>query len=136
MILTFHTQSLPGGKNGGSVMLPAYYLEEEYSITALHIHADKAPGRVAKFGVYQDGVSIVSNKTIRTWNQLTGVENTGADDKTVELSADTNSEEYIDDLNSETIGGGTWITCTCEDSGDGKDFTVVLDVSPVDETQD
>jgi hypothetical protein len=134
MILTFHTQSLPGGKNGGSVMLPAYYLVGDYEVNSVHIHASTAPKRDAQFRLLADGVSIIENRTVRTWNPTTGVETTGADRDYVELSADKESEEYLDNFDVKTISG--WITCNCKDSGDGKDFTVVLDVSPLDEAQE
>ena len=133
-IYTFHIHETSG--NEIRMAPSAYYMDAEYDKVAVRIYAEKAPTRDAKINIFDDGVSIFSNRTNRAWNRTTGVEITGADAYEAILPANQNSEEIAEDFNEDVIEEGSWVWCNLVDAGEGKNFTVQLELHQVskDET--
>ena len=129
-ILIFHYHDTAGNEKR---MAPAYYMDAEYDKVAVRIYAETAPLRDAIFNIYNDGVSIFSNRTSRAWDISTGEEITGAADTNVCLAAGDNSDEMADDFNNITIEEGSFVYCNLIDTGGGKNFTVQLELSPLSE---
>ncbi len=130
-LLIFHYHDTSG--NEARMAPSAYYMDGEYDKVAVRIYAERAPIRDAKIDIFDDGVSIFSNRVNRAWNQTTGVEITG--DATTEaiLPSGQNSEDMAEDFTADLIEEGSWVYCNLVDSGDGYNFTVQLELSPVSE---
>lgn len=131
LILTFHTHRDAGDK---ARMSPsAYFMDTDYVPVAVRIYAEIAPLRDAKFDIFDDGVSIFSNKVNRAWNLATGVEITGTADTTVGLAPNQSCEEMAEVFTGDTISEDSWIYCNLVDAGGGENFTVQLELSPLTE---
>ncbi len=129
MLLNFHFHDTASK----GVMLPAFYMDGDYSKVAVRIYADTVPVRDAKFDIFDDGVSIFQNRTIKKYNISSGVDETGADSTSIYLPAGAKSDELADVFNSEVIQEGSWLTGEVVDAGSGKNFTVQLELSQVSE---
>ena len=126
------------GTSGNEVrMAPsAYYMDAEYDKVAVRIYSEDAPLRDAKFNIYNDGVSIFSNRTNKAYNVTTGVDITGADVYEAILPAGQNSEEIAEDFNDSVIAEGSWVWCDLVDAGGGNNFTVQLELHQVSEDEE
>ena len=113
----------------------AYYMDAEYDKVSVRIYAETAPLRDAKFDIFDDGVSIFSNRTNRAVNATTGVDITGAANTNAVLVAGQNSEEIAGDFNDNIIEEGSWVYCNMVDSGGGKNFTVQLELHQTSEDE-
>ncbi len=132
-LLVFHYHETSG--NEVRMAPSAYYMDAEYDKVSVRIYAEDAPTRDAKINIFDDGVSIFSNRTNRAWNRTTGVEITGADAYEAILPANQNSEEIAEDFNEDVIGEGSWVWCNLVDDGGGKNFTVQLELHQVSEDE-
>lgn len=132
-LLIFHVHETSG--NQVRMAPSGYYMDGEYDKVGVRIYAENAPIRDAKIDIFDDGVSIFSNRTNRAWNRTTGVEITG--DATTEaiLPVNQNSEEIAEDFTSEPIAEGSWVYCDLVDAGGGKNFTVQLELHQVSEDE-
>ena len=130
-LLVFHIHETSG--NRVRMAPSAYYIEADYELVAARIYTETAPKSEAKFDIYDDGVSIFSNRVNRAWNITTGVEITGVADTTISLAPGQGSEELAENFNTETIDKGSWVYCDMVDGGGGKNFTVQLELSPLPE---
>ncbi len=130
-ILRFHCHETSG--NTVRLAPSAYYMDADYDKVAVRLYAEKAPLRDAKFNIYDDGVSIFSNQTFKKYNYSSGVDETGADKYEVSLPKGQNSEEIAETFNSTQIEEGSWVWCNMVDAGDGKNFTVQLELHQVSE---
>jgi hypothetical protein len=74
---------------------PAYYIEQDYSPTALRIHTEVAPGGDLQVNIFDDGVSILRSST----TMLTNIK---LEDPYIEFGTPTGTFRT-----SETITGGT-----------------------------
>lgn len=122
-------------KGGDTMMLPAYYLEADYSVKAVRIHAETAPGDDdALFEIYDDGVSIMEDHDYRYTTYITNTA-TYSGDTTIHLSKDATEDTMAEDfvLDSE-IEAGSWITCYMTQSGGNpKNVTVQLELERLSE---
>lgn len=132
-ILTFHLHDTAG--NTTRMSPSAYYIEGAYEPVAVRIYAEQAPTSEATFDIFDDGVSIFSNKVTRSWNRTTGVEITGQADTTIGLAPGQQSEELAENFNGDSIDQGSWVSCNLVTGGGGKNFTVQLDLLPVSEEE-
>ena len=132
-LLIFHHHDTAG--NNVRMAPSAYYIDGEYDKVAVRIYAGTAPVRDAEIDIFDDGVSIFSNRTSRTWNITTGVETTGADATEAILPAGENSEELAEDFTNSVIEKGSWLHCNLVDAGGGKDFTVQVELHQVSEDE-
>jgi hypothetical protein len=120
------------------IMLPAYYLENEYEPVAVRIHADSAPKvEAATIDIFDDGVSIFndheadSNNLSFNYlyqhvpNTTVGIE----PEETDELMA----EDFRDDL---TLEAGSWITCKMYSDGGARNVTVILELNKITESDE
>jgi hypothetical protein len=128
-ILTFHSEQHGAGRFGA-----AYYLESAYSPEAVRIHAEVAPNSDAEFEILKDGVSIMNNRDfIRrdSYGRITS--NTTS--TTVVLTKGETSAESADDFINQTLDAESWITCKLVDHGGGRNFTIQLELSEVEEDE-
>ena len=110
-----------------------YYIDGEYEKIAVRVYAREAPIRDAKIGIFDDGVSIFSNRTpLETGDPATGVQTVVLSTEAV-LAAGENSEEIAEDFNDNIIEDGSWVYCNLVDAGGGSDFTVQLELHQVSE---
>lgn len=126
--LTFHLHGTTGNE---AVMLPAYYIDGDYDKVAVRIYAEKAPTRDAKFDIYVDGVSIFESRGVVAADSF-DILGTVNDYTYCQLTANNTTEEMAEDFTDDTLSEGEWITCYCKDAGGGKDFTIQLELSPVE----
>lgn len=133
-LLIFHIHETSG--NEARMAPSGYYIDGEYDKVGVRLYAEKAPLRDAKFDIFDDGVSIFSNQTHRTWNRTTGVETTKADVTAVGLPAGENAEEIAEDFNDTPIEEGSWVYCNMVDAGGGRNFTVQLELHQVSEDEE
>ena len=124
-ILTFHTKDAVGNN---ARIGPTYYMDADYVPIAARLYAETAPKRDAELDIFDDGVSIFPNRTPTQHNATTGVDITGAAKTTIVLSEGQNGESFAGDFNDNPIEEGSWVHCEIVQSGDGKNFTVQLDV--------
>jgi len=131
-LLTFHTHETT--RDGR--MAPAYYMDAEYAKVAVRIYAEDAPYSDAKFDIFDDGVSIFSNRTNRAVNATSGVDITGDADTNAVLTAGQQSEEMAEDFNDNIIEEGSWVYCSLVNTGGGRNFTVQLELHPTSEGEE
>jgi len=124
-ILTFHTKDAVGNN---ARIGPTYYIEGDYSPLAVRVHAENAPVSDAKIDIFDDGVSIFSNRTSTAHHQTTGADITGDAVTAAVLAEGENSDEIAEDFNDNPIKEGSWVYCEVVDSGGGKNFTVHLEM--------
>jgi len=127
-LLVFHLHGHAG--NGTRLSPSAYYLEADYSKVAVRIYAETAPDTDAKFDIFTDGVSIFTEDTGQTLNKTTGEISSWSLGSTVILPAGSNSEEDAENFNDNELTAGSWIYCEAADTGNGRDFTVILELEP------
>ena len=132
-LLTFHYHDTSG--NEARMAPSAYYMDGEYDKVAVRIYAEKAPIWDAKINIFDDGVSIFSNRTSKAYNVTSGVDITGADAYEVILPAGENSEEIAEDFTTDLIEDGSWVYCNLVDAGGGYNFTVQLELHQVSEDE-
>lgn len=132
-VISFHLHGTSGNE---AYMLPTFWVDADYEKVGVRILAETAPVRDAKINIYDDGASIFSNRTNRSWNLTTGVEITPSTDTEAVLPANQNTEEIADDFNNNIIEKGSRLTCKLVDSGGGKDFTVQLELRQTSEDEE
>ena len=132
-LLIFHLHETSG--NEARMAPSAYYIDGEYDKVSVRIYAETAPLRDAKFDIFDDGVSIFSNRTNRAWDITTGLEITGKVTTEAILPANQNSEEMAEDFNDALIEEGSWVYCNLVDAGGGRNFTVQLELHQVSEDE-
>ena len=130
-LLTFHIHETSG--NEVRMAPSAYYLDGEYDKVAVRIYAEKAPVRDAQIDIFDDGVSIFSNRTSKAYNPTSGEDITGEATTTVTLPVGENSEEIAENFTTDLIKEGSWVYCNLVDSGGGYNFTVQLELSQMSE---
>ncbi len=132
-ILTWSCKRCEGNP---TVLLPAYFLEGDYTPTAVRIYADTAPDvEDAEFEIYDDGVSSMNDKD---YNYSTYAANTATYSGTYEihLPKGENIDEMAEDFNNTSIEKGSWITCAIRKDGGGKNFTVQLELEKLSESDE
>ena len=107
---------------------PTYYMDADYEPLAVRLHAETAPGREAEFDIFDDGVSIFENRKSTKINTTTGVRTVVSDKTTAVLGEDESSSDIAGNLLESTIEEGSWVHCNLVDTGDGKNFTVQLEL--------
>ena len=129
--ISFHVES------GSQVtMLPAHYIEADYTLVAARIHTEKAPSvEDAEFDIYADGVSIFSNRT-PTPTPAPGTEAVLTSTTSIALTKDNTDEVFTADFNQDNLDAGTWLTCKLLKGGGGRNFTVQLDLIRISETDE
>jgi len=131
-ILVFHSKDNTEDRIG-----PTYYMDAEYDKVAVRIYAETAPARDAKIDIYDDGVSIFADRSSSTLDSDSTpgypVFTAGTAKTYAVLPEGQNSEDIADDFNSTLIEEGSWVYCELEDSGEGENFTVQLELHPVSE---
>ena len=108
-------------------------IEADYIKVAARIYAETAPLRDAKFDIFNNGVSIFSNRTTKAYNITTGADISGDDDTTIALTAGENSEEVAENFTDTPIAKDSWIYCNLVNAGSGRNFTVQLELRPLSE---
>lgn len=121
--LSFHIES------GSSVMmLPAHYVDADYTYVAARVYAERAPSvEDAEFDIYSDGVTIFNNRTPIPV-PAPGREAILTSRTTISLRKGDNGADYTDDFSSSILESGKWLTCKLVKGGGGKNFTVQLDL--------
>ena len=118
-------------------MGPAYFIEADYTPTTVRIHAEKAPTNgAAEFDIFDDGVSIFDNRAniIRALPSEKGPTTSQETLTTVVLSEGDSVEETAEDFANElVIEHDSWVTCELSQSGNGKNYTVILELQRVSE---
>lgn len=115
--------------NDNSRIGPTYYMEADYTPVAVRIYSEVAPTHELKVDIFDDGVSIFSNRTLLDINATTGVDQSGSAVTAVTLPANTNSEENAEDFTeSPRIEEGSWIHCNLVNAGGGRNITVQLEL--------
>ena len=128
--LTFYGKEIVGGE----IRLgPTYYMEAEYQPVAVRLYAGTAPKTTAKINILDDGVSIFDNRTPTQQNATSGRDITEAAVTAAFLEAGQNAEEYAEDFTTAIISPGSWVYCVMEDTGDGVNFTVHLELELLSE---
>jgi len=131
-ILTFHTHK--GSYATGRMSPSAYYMDAEYEKVAVRIYAEVTPDMQAKFDIYDDGVSIFKDGgeplVALTSGKITQLTNTY-----ITLPANATSEDLADTFNDAIIEKGSWVYCEIVDGGNGKGFTVQLELHQLSEDE-
>ncbi len=122
--LTFHIHERAGNRTRMSPS--AYYIDADYDKVAVRIYAEKAPVNDAEFDIYDDGVSIFSNRTPVVYNLTSGVDETGVSVTYMVLPAGETTDEMADDFTEDAIAEGSWVYCDIISGGDGRNLTVQL----------
>jgi len=105
----------------------AYYIEEDITPKVVRIYAGTAPSADATFDIYDDGVSIFDNPASQTLHRTTGEITIIEAGTSVTLGVGQNFEDAIERFNDTIIEKGSWISCDVIGTGNGKDFTVILE---------
>lgn len=130
--LTFHATEQV---NDGTRMSPsAYYIDRDSVPIAVHIYAESAPTSDAFVDIFDDGVSIFTNRTQKEVHPVTGVINVGIPLTATFLGAGQNAEEAAQVFIGETIEEGSWIHATLK-CGGGRNFSVQMEVFSDDEDE-
>ena len=130
-LLTFHYHGTSGSQER---MAPsAYYMDADFTKVAVRIYAGVAPTSDAKFDIFDDGVSIFQSRDVASIPNSAGVISTVSEGTSIVLLADEQSDEIAENFTETPIAKGSWVTCNMLDSGDGKDFTVQLELQPLSE---
>lgn len=113
--------------------VPAFYLEDDYEISAIRLRAETAPKDAdATFNIYDDGVSIFADRAtsqINSVNLETHVPNRYTPNTTILLCKGDTEELEAEDLRENLhIDKGSWITCDLVNDGGGKNFTVQMEL--------
>lgn len=129
-VLTFSAKRCDGDP---TIMLPAYFVEGDFTPIAVRIHAEDAPDvEDARFDILDDGVSIMHDHEY-TYSEYIANTATYSGATFIELGKNQTSEEMAEDLLETPIEAGSWITCVLHRDGGGKNFTVVLELETLDE---
>ncbi len=129
-ILTWHLLKTLGNETR---IGPTFYIEADYTPVAVRIHAETAPNLAdAEFDIYDDGVSIFSDRSVNLVNQTTGVVTEVTPKTTAVLIKGENSEEDAEEFGSSLIEEGSWVYCNIIESGNGKNFTVQLELESIE----
>lgn len=113
---------------------PTYYIEADYSPIAVRICAESAPDRDAKFDIYDDGTSIFADRGSHAQiNLSSGVRTTTDADTRVVLCKGETLEESAEDFSGNVIEKGSVVYCKLIDSGDGKNFSIHLELEKLTE---
>lgn len=149
-ILTWH---LTDWRGGDERMGPSYYMEADYVPVAVRINAETAPHiEDAVFDIKDDGVSIFANRAVTYTRILSSSKPAFVNGMTVtsghEVTTDpakttavlslgdnneTAAEEFKEDL---LIEAGSWISCNVLATGEGRNFSVHLELMRVSEEQE
>ena len=137
-VLTWHTLEAFGNQFS---IGPTFYMEADYTPIAVRIKAENSPvTEDAKFDIFDDGVSIFSDHGATLRNRTSGVVIEKFVDTTIGLAVgdteEVDAESFSQDL---VIEQGSWISCNCIADGNGKNFTVHLELwkdSEEDESED
>jgi len=129
-ILTWHTL----GSDGNQYSIgPAYYLNADYEPFAVRIYAEVAPDvEDAQFNIYVGGVTIFPDRATHTYHPQGGISVRAAAKTYIALSKDRNSEDFSDDFAEDVLVSDSWVTCNLIKDGGGKNFTVQLEIAPVE----
>lgn len=130
-VLIWHYEGTIRGD--GSNIGPTYYLESDYEAVAVRIHAETAPNvEDAKFDIQdQDGVSIFANQTPTATSPLGRVTYTTSTTSAMLPQGENYEEDAEDFKEGINIEEGTWLHCVPVTGGNGKNFTVALELERV-----
>ena len=131
-VLTFHRESGAGAGRMG----PAYFIEADYTPTTVRIHSEETPTvGAAEFDIFDDGVSIFDNRAsiIKALPSRRGPTTSQGTSTTVVLSEGDSVEEMAEDFNDNVIERGSWVTCELFKSGNGRNYTVLLELRKLTE---
>lgn len=129
-ILTFHFHGQSGNETR---MLPAYYMEADYTPVAVRINAEDAPLADAQIDIFDDGVSIFNNRTPLDYHYSTQKAQTKAAVTAAFLSGGVNSDENAEDFRASIIEKGSWVHCNLVTGGGGKNFSVQFELFSAEE---
>lgn len=124
-ILTWSMKTYPGGT---AMMLPSYYMESEYDVKAVRIHA----GTPSNSGdivvdIFADGVSIMADHDYSYADYIANTA-TYSGETTIRMYEGDTSDEMAEDFNYTPIPAGSWVTCVMTSGGTAKDITVILEL--------
>lgn len=130
MELVFHLH----GHAGSNTMLSpsAYYISGECTPVAVRLYAGTAPDEDAEFDILDDGETIFGTSEYTTVHNTTGVITEHSSVGYPTLMAGETSEVTDDNFNDNIIEEESWITCQVRDTGNGRDFTVILELESND----
>jgi len=134
-ILTWHLSSV-GSKE--ERVGPAYFIETDYVPVAVRIHAEIAPHLTdAAFDIFDDGVSIFADRGSKVKNHITGAILSDVSTTTVLLMKGETEEVDAEDFKEYLhIEKGSWVTCEVKEGGQGKNFSVHLELLRVEEEEE
>jgi len=100
--LTWHIPESPYGEGSQG---PAYFIEQEYDLLGIQIHAENAPdGDNLQIDVLEDGMSI-----LRSYATLT---------------EGSHNEEAADRFVSDVLSKGSWVTMEVKKMANAKNVTI------------
>lgn len=131
-VLTWEVKNVASQKYLG----PRYYMDADYALSAMHIHAGVAPtDDDAEFDILVDSSTIFSDRTVapgrRTDRAYTYTATT-----TALLSKGDNYEADAEDFRSDAvIEKGSWVWCKPIKDGAGRDFSIHLVLEEIGEPE-
>jgi len=112
----------------------AYYVDADCTPIAVRVYAQVAPDvEDAEFNIYDDGVTIFSDRASHTYYPRGGVQTYASPVTNIGLTKGENDEVLADDFKDNTIDSGSWLSCNLIKDGGGTNFTVQLDLEVVSE---
>lgn len=126
-------------KSGGNhySIGPTYYMEADYEPVAVRIYAEIAPSDGdAEFNIYDDGVSIFSNKASDTMYPMGGVQTTASAETNIFLGEENSQVDAENFQESLIIEEGSWVSCNCIQDGAGRNLSVHLELRPLSEDEE
>lgn len=113
-------------------MLPAYYIEEDCEVTSVRIYTETAPTiEDARFEVYDDGVSIMSDHSYNYDTYKADTANYTANTY-ITLPQDATTDEMAEDFDTNNIDAESWVTCKCIRAGGAKNITIQLELDIIE----
>ncbi len=112
---------------------PAYYIESDYDVVAVRLHAVNAVDSDVEFDILDDGVSIFNDRAstrIDNYGRLS----TDASATTAVLAKGDTTEEDAEDFNGNPIEKGSWVHCELKSPASGT-FSVHLELEELSEDE-
>ncbi len=119
-----------------TTLLPAYYMEGDYEKVAVRIHAEDAPvDEDAQFEIYADGESIM-NDHLYNYDDYIANTATYTGETMIHLPVDDTEDTMAEDFSNDNIEAGTWVTCAFLKDGGGKNFTIILELNRLSDSDE
>ena len=120
------------------VMLPAYYLDNEYDPVAVRIYADSPPGGVdVTFDIFADGVSLFNDQDADTSDLTANYQHKHIANTKISLDAQDSVELMAENFTEGLVlEAESWITCKMYSDGGAKNITIILELDQVSESDE